>query len=100
MKRSDLDDEPVAPLVKWVGKTLHILDEGEYCVVCETLDDLWTHELPSTGADSEGLTFTVCKPCLDGDGYRNWLTGEFEKALEADGSMEKGEDGKWRTKAS
>jgi hypothetical protein len=90
------EDDP--PVVWRDGQNLFILEDGEFCVVCHGHDDLWTHELPRTKADSEPLKFTVCKRCLDGTGYHDWLVQEFEKALEADPTMEKGTDNKWRAK--
>lgn len=80
-----------------------ILEEGEYCVVCLGVDHLGAWHLIGTTAELEKEPFdlTLCQTCYDDKSkLKQWLTTETEKALEADPTMEKQSDGKWRRRAA
>lgn len=91
-------EEDNGPVVARFGRTLMVLEEGEYCCVCKAHEDLIRFGL---GNEADPLVFTVCNPCFDKGSDRSrfhtWLVAEFEKAFEsAPDKWRKNTDGTWR----
>lgn len=65
----------------------------DYCIVCLTENDLQHWGL---GDPKDPMPYTVCKPCMDGGKFRDFLASEFEQALAAaPDKWRKNPDGTW-----
>lgn len=69
-----------------------ILEEGDYCEKCESMENLGTWQI----GDSTEMC-TLCQSCYDDKaGFKAWLMVELEKALAESGKFEKLPSGKWQ----
>ena len=63
-----------------------ILEEGEYCAVCLTANNLGSFD----------DMITVCQDCYTNEKFRDFLASEMEKALAASPNHEKTPEGGYR----
>jgi hypothetical protein len=80
-----------------------IYEDGEYCAVCLGVNGLGQWHLIGTDAagKTEPFDLTVCQKCYDDKPkLKKWLVAEMEAALEADPTMERMPDGRWKPKDS
>ena len=86
--------EQAETVVKRKGRNLFIYEDGEFCCVCKSVEDLQNWGF---GDPDDPLKFTVCMPCHDGQGFHDWLCGEFEHTMIIHDENRKLSDGKWTT---
>lgn len=84
-------------VVRRDGPNLFIYEEGEFCCVCKSIDYACLERF-GFGDPEDPLSFTVCKPCHDGDKFHEWLVGEFERAMIVHDENRKLPDGRWTTR--
>ena len=85
MGKVEDEDDPPKTIVVRESDILMVLEEGEFCCVCEIHKDLMRFGI---GDPADPLVFTVCNPCFakneSGDSrFHHWFVGEVEKSLAA-----------------
>ena len=87
-------DTQLKSVVRRKGQDLFVYEDGEFCCVCQAVEDL---ERWGFGDPSSPLEFTICKPCHEGGAFTEWLSGEFERTMIVHDENRKLPDGRWTT---